>query len=114
MESAYAENTKGRNNRKFIWRPPIGAFDVDMMGCGEYDIQLNPNPDYIKAATESLLDRAVGVNPNEVNVTVNNIKFYACVVRTNAGSSGIETLKLTECSVNTFNVNDQSEIKKKV
>jgi hypothetical protein len=110
VESAYAENTKGRNNRMFIWRPPIGAFDVDMMGCGEYDIQLNPNPDYIKAATESLLDRQVGINLNEVNVTVNNIKFYACVVRTNHGSSGIETLKLTECSVNTFNVNDQSEI----
>jgi len=103
------ENTKGRNTRSFIWQPAIGIFDVSQpLGAGEYDIQLNPSQDYRKATIDTYngdpLGSQLGVDPGQVDLEVVDIRFYACLVRVNLPSSGVETLHLMEMSVSTANV----------
>ena len=111
-------NTTNRASKSFMWQPAIGIFDVSQpLGAAEYDIQLNPSQDYRTAALDG---GNVGVsiplnaiNPgysgatgslNTVDLIVENIKFYACMVRVNLPSSGVETLHLMEMSVHTGNV----------
>lgn len=104
-------DTRGRNQKSFIWQPAIGIFDVSQpLGAGEYDIQLNPSQDYKKASIDSynfpgLPDgRDIGTGSTEVDLDVIDIRFYACLVRVNLPSSGVETLHLMEMAVNTANV----------
>lgn len=111
-----AFNTAQRNERSFIWQPSIGVFDVSQpLGAGEYDIQLNPSQDYQKASMDSSNVDAPGVpigtsaqaianTDVRYEMNVINIKFYACLVRVNLPSSGVETLHLMEMSVHTGNV----------
>lgn len=109
-------NSKGRSERAFIWQPAIGVFDVSQpLGAGEYDIQLNPSQDYQKACLDSSNVDANGFNLGtsaqasaataiRFELEVVDIRFYACLVRVNLPSSGVETLHLMEMSVHTGNV----------
>jgi hypothetical protein len=103
-----AVNSKGRNQRMFIWQPAIGIFDVSQpLGAGEYDIQLNPSQDYIKAAIDTynvdVDGKAVGIAVGNVNLLIVDMRFYACLVRVNLPASGVETLHLMEMSVHSAN-----------
>ena len=102
--------SSARNQKMFVWKPALGIFDVSSpLGAGEYDIQLNPNVDFVKSAVQSVgADKVVGTGANQVKVEVMNMKFYACMVRTNLPSSGVETLHLMEMSVHTANRNNGS------
>jgi len=110
-DSVTNNDSKGRNTRSFIWQPAIGIFDVSQpLGAGEYDIQLNPSQDYQKAAIDTYNlpsdpdGKDLGIGTDEVDIAVVDIRFYACRVRVNLPSSGVETLHLMEMSVNTANV----------
>ena len=93
------------NTKTFIWRPALGIFDVSTpLGAGEYDIQLNPNVDFAKCAVQATSALEVGTGETNFKIEVMNMKFYACMVRTNLPSSGVETLHLMEMSVHTANV----------
>lgn len=98
-KSAY---TYQKNQVTFIWKPALGIFDVsDPLGAGEYDIQLNPSQDYKLSAIQSALggaSLAVGVAANNFDFDVKDMRFYACMCRTNLPSSGVETLHLMEMS----------------
>lgn len=106
-----AKDTKGRNTKSFVWQPALGIMDVSQpLGAGEYDIQLNPSQDYQKAAIDTFNDSAapdgkeLGAASGQVELEVVDIRFYACVVRVNLPSSGVETLHLMEMMVQTANV----------
>ena len=94
----------------FIWKPSLGIFDVATpLGCGEYDIQLNPSQDYVLSAiqTRNGTTMTVGTGAGQVNVKVKNFRFYACMVRVNLPASGVETLHLMEMSVHTVNAKSE-------
>jgi hypothetical protein len=92
--------TVAKNKVTFIWKPALGIFDVsDPLGAGEYDIQLNPSQDYKLAAVQSALGSAslvAGAAANNIDFIVDDMRFYACMCRTNLPSSGVETLHLME------------------
>jgi hypothetical protein len=83
----------GRNTVSALWQPPIGIFDHDVMGAGDYRIQLNPNSNYKTAAVESFQ-----ANSADYDLVVNDIKFYICTVKM-AIPDGVSTLSLMEASV---------------
>jgi hypothetical protein len=104
IEDLNSVNTQGKNTRMFIWKPSLGIFDVATpLGCGEYDIQLNPSQDYVLSAIQSANAKVVGTGGGQVMVRVKNFRFYACMVRVNLPASGVETLHLMEMSVHTVN-----------
>jgi len=110
IEDVNSLATQNRNHRMFIWKPSLGIFDVATpLGCGEYDIQLNPSQDYVLSAiqTRNGSTMVVGTGANQVMVKVKNFRCYACMVRVNLPASGVETLHLMEMSVHTVNAKSE-------
>ena len=108
-----SQYTATRSAKKmFIWQPALGIFDSSVpLGAGEYDIQLNPSQDYQTAGVDSgnaivaetyIKDKTAGLRHFEL--VVNNIRFYACLVRANIPSSGTERFQLMEMAVQSTNV----------
>jgi hypothetical protein len=118
LEDYNTSSTQGRNQRMFIWRPALGIFDHSKpLGAGEYDIQLNPSQDYILSALQSTLGdvtKVAGIGDGQVNIEVEEFRFYACMVRTNVASTGNDVLVLHEMSVHTVNASGDSEINEEV
>ena len=107
-------NTQNKFENTFTWQPAIGIFDVDYpLGCGEYDIQLNPSQDYQSSGISTpnlsdgggdLLGLTLGTADGNFGLVVKDIKFYACVVRCNLAASGTVEHVLYEMSVHNGNV----------
>jgi len=63
----------------FLWQPPIGIMDCEqMLGAGDYRIQLNPNSFYKTAVVE--VDDITAV-PVGLDVEVTTLEFYAAIAR---------------------------------
>lgn len=103
-------NTQNRYEQSFIWQPCLGIFDVaDPLGCGEYEIMLNPSQDYQTAGLSqpnksnpdgTLIDMfTIGGGVGQYDLVVTDVRFYACMARVNLASSGPDELLLTEMSV---------------
>ena len=74
----FYRNQAGKNQRDFIWQPPLGAMEVSMMGPGEYDFQLNGSHDYQLAGVDTgpfgTAKTLVGDQENHVNLEVTDLR----------------------------------------
>ena len=78
---------KVKNQLQIVFRPPLGIFDnEDPLGPGQYEFQLNPSAAYktlMMESTKNVTNRADGAvgAANTYQVTVNNVRFYACIAK---------------------------------
>jgi hypothetical protein len=87
------------NTIYMMYQPPCGIFDHEgLLGSGEYRIQLNPNTNYAKAIVQAIADKT---HNTDYTVTVQNVRFYACVEKSNLPASGTTSLYLTEQAIQT-------------
>ena len=102
------KNQAGRNQRDFIWQPPLGAMEVSMMGPGEYEFQLNGSQDYQLAGVDTgpFIDATilVGAGGGAVNLEVTDLRLYVCMARADMKPSGEEVFDLKEYELVSTNV----------
>lgn len=109
-ESIKYRNQTGRNQRDFIWQPPLGAMEVSMMGPGEYEFQLNGSQDYQLAGVDTGYSKnaitLVGDDENHVNLEVTDLRLYVCMARADMKPSGEEVFDLKEYELVSTNVSN--------
>jgi len=94
---APADPRNGFNTRQIMFQPPLGIFStINPISGGDFKITLNPNPNYATAGIQSVYQLQSGV---DYNLTINNVLFYACQIRSNVSPSGIIPISLMEMSV---------------
>jgi hypothetical protein len=91
-----------------IYQPSCGFFDISSgLGAGDYEISLLANQDYKKAVLQTLAEtlyddegKVSGYNEWVPGVNydfeIQDLRFYACMIKNNSPASSIETLHLIE------------------
>ena len=101
LKSNSSATENGENDIYVIWRPPIGIMDCEeVLGAGDYRFSLNPNADYLKSCVQSRIAKTVNAAAaaNTFNVVVQDIKFYAAVVKVSIPDQ-VQNLYLMETDV---------------
>ena len=101
LKSNPSATENGKNDIYVIWRPPIGIMDCEeVLGAGDYRFSLNPNADYLKSCVQSRIAKTVNAvaAANGFNVVVQDIKFYAAVVKASIPDQ-VQNLYLMETDV---------------
>jgi hypothetical protein len=97
QDLAPADPRCGFNSTQIVFQPPLGIFStVNPISGGDFKITLNPNPNYATAGIQSNYTLRSGV---DYDLTINNVLFYACQIRSQVSPSGIIPLSLLEMQV---------------
>ena len=94
------EEGNRKNTQTVLWKPPIGLFDVDKLGAGDYRISLNPNARYKQSAVECVANlpvfNAAAAADGTFNFEIIDVKLYIALSKDTVQLSGVEQLFLQE------------------
>lgn len=95
--TANAYKRFGANNTVYInFQPPLGIFDHgEVMGSGDYRLQMNPNAYFKTAIVQTIDDLAVA----GYDVVVNDLRFYLATVNSDSPATDVQHLRLVESHV---------------
>ena len=97
--SEWADDDEQSNEIYVLWQPPIAIFEHDQpMGAGDYRFSLNPNTNYKLAGIESKDLKTIGSGAGQVDLVVEDVKFYAATIKMEIPSK-VDTLSLMECQI---------------
>lgn len=97
QDLAPADPRCGFNTTQIVFQPPLGIFStVNPISGGDFKVTLNPNPNYATAGIQSNYALQSGV---DYNLTINNVLFYVCQIRSQVSPSGIIPMSLLEMQV---------------
>lgn len=97
--SKWADDDEQSNEVYVLWQPPIAIFEHDQpMGAGDYRFSLNPNTNYKLAGIESKDAKTIGSGAGQVDLVVEDVKFYAATIKMEIPSK-VDTLSLMECQI---------------
>jgi hypothetical protein len=89
-----------KNTQTTLWKPPIGLFDVEKLGSGDYRVSLNPNARYKQSAVECVANLPVynadAAADGTFDFEVLDVKLYIALSKDTVQLSGVETLFLQE------------------
>jgi len=89
-----------KNTQTILWKPPVGVFDTEKLGAGDYRVSLNPNSRYKQASVECVANRTVAIDgaliANAFDLEIIDVKLYISLSTDDVKLSGVEQLFLNE------------------
>jgi nuclear transport factor 2 (NTF2) superfamily protein len=96
----HTEEQSRKNTQTILWKPPVGLFDAEKLGAGDYRISLNPNARYKQSSIECVSNLPVYNSLAAANGTFNfevlDVKLYVSLSKENVPISGLEPIRLQE------------------
>lgn len=97
----------GFNQTQIMFQPPLGIFsEANPISGGDFKISLNPSPNYKRNGVQtssSLTPPEDGSDATlltaNYNLVINDVKFYACTIKSDVSPSGVIPLSLIEMAV---------------